>query len=107
MKRSIEKRVDAGAVWLDKNFPDWLQKIDLKHLRLDSSCSCVLGQVFGDYSQAPLGKEIDYDVEASMFGFEVMMGDGYIDHGDEYEALTSEWRKLISQRQEAVEYANA
>lgn len=43
------KEVKRGARWLDKHIgPDWDDKIDIESLDLESTKSCILGQVFMD-----------------------------------------------------------
>lgn len=46
---TVSERVEAGANWLDEVFPDgWIDKIDLDDLEMESSCSCILGQLAPD-----------------------------------------------------------
>lgn len=46
---TIAERVQRGAAFLDENFPDWTNEIDLRTLDLSSGCACILGQKFGDF----------------------------------------------------------
>ena len=47
------KRVARGVKWLDQNAPGWVLKVNDETLHLDSKYDCVLGQVFGDFYDAP------------------------------------------------------
>ena len=44
--RDVKERADRGAAWLDATVPGWADAVNLDHLSLESSCRCVLGQVF-------------------------------------------------------------
>jgi hypothetical protein len=50
---SVDDRVAAGAAWLDANRPSWWQRINLDTLDLSLNCGCVLGQLDGDFWDAP------------------------------------------------------
>lgn len=43
------KRIARGAAWLDKECPNWFEKIDERWLTPDND-SCVLGQLHGDFN---------------------------------------------------------
>lgn len=43
--------VHSGAIWLDNNYPDWVNKIDLSKLNMNNCTNCVIGQAVGDYYQ--------------------------------------------------------
>lgn len=42
----VPARVANGVRWLDENFPNWDERIDLETLRLWSGFDCICGQVF-------------------------------------------------------------
>lgn len=42
------EEVLAGAAFLDKNAPGWLEKIELPDLKVQMPSSCILGQVFAE-----------------------------------------------------------
>jgi hypothetical protein len=42
----LQGRVEAGAKWLDNEFPDWFEKIDTDSLRISSGSACICGQLF-------------------------------------------------------------
>lgn len=47
----VEQVVRDGVAVLDKAVPNWFTRIDTETLDLDSSQACILGQLFGDYSE--------------------------------------------------------
>lgn len=46
-------RVERGAAWLDKAKPGWDGLVSLTALRMEHCTTCVLGQCFGKYDEAP------------------------------------------------------
>lgn len=80
-------RINLGVEWLDKVRPDWFDSIDLD--RLDISCidNCVLGQVFGEFGNAPLLEEEIYEL-----GFDINSGP---DRKEQVKILQSEWEDKI------------
>lgn len=53
IEETAAKAVAAGMVWLDENAPGWRDKIDIEALDVADCQLCVLGQIYGDYSNAP------------------------------------------------------
>ncbi len=52
MTNAIERDLIAHvACLLDVDQPDWFRRIDLDYLDLDRFYDCVLGQVYGSYSE--------------------------------------------------------
>lgn len=45
----LKKRVNRGMELLDKENPEWDQKINLQTLNTSTLLSCVLGQLYGNY----------------------------------------------------------
>jgi hypothetical protein len=41
--------VRRGASWLDENYPNWANRIDLSKLSMNNCSYCVIGQAVGDY----------------------------------------------------------
>lgn len=41
---TLDRRVYAGAIWMDEQRPTWFLELDLDRLQLRSACDCVLGQ---------------------------------------------------------------
>ncbi len=56
------ENVKRGAVLLDKERPGWRDEINLSTLDLADGCFCILGQVFGYYSD---GVWAVFDVDPS------------------------------------------
>lgn len=46
---TVAERVRKGAKLLDKEYPGWEKRIDLSILDLESTCDCILGQLYGGY----------------------------------------------------------
>jgi hypothetical protein len=115
---SPAERVELGATLLDTSFPGWIDAIDLDALNLESPCTCILGQKFGDFydGAAEIGHRLPspdwedigplWNSEAALaleeLGFFVAcpgltaVEKNYVDA--EYKALTEEWAKLIETR---------
>ena len=87
---TIEQRVARGAAFLDARHPGWAARIDLDWLDLSMCDRCVLGQLFGDFNEAPQHARL----EAYRLGFD--RPPGMV--GMEYTKLTAEWRRLIRER---------
>jgi hypothetical protein len=88
---TFAERVNAGALWLDQHHPGWVDRINLDILDLYDCQKCVLGQMFGLYSAAPLAPA-DYPTEwlddvAIPLGFDI--------DDESYTQLTDAWRDLI------------
>jgi hypothetical protein len=58
----FEPEVKRGAKLLDEIDPNWVEKIDIPELQMSMSCSCILGQVFGDYEDG-LMKALEIDLD--------------------------------------------
>lgn len=98
---SIVERVQNGATWLDENEPGWAQRIDPVALNIESCARCILGQLYGDYINAPedawagvgernaVERGFSYDPQAD-------------DPGADNRQLNAEWRRLIESRRTAV-----
>lgn len=54
----LEQYVQRGERWLDKQDPLWFQKIDLAILDMGDGLDCIIGQLFGNYSDAVLQGQI-------------------------------------------------
>ena len=52
-RRTIRRRVERGAAYLDSVKPNWADRVDLRSLDMDDSYLCVAGQVFGAYGRLP------------------------------------------------------
>jgi hypothetical protein len=97
--REIEDRVALGAAWLDEYREGWFNEVDLGQLILSSPCRCVLGQLYGEYMDAPL-VDIGGDVAGADYGFNAY---GHSPERDaEYVHLEDEWRRVITERRAAA-----
>lgn len=90
---TADERAAAGAAWLDKHVPDWLNQIDTGRLDLADCSACMLGQIYRDYWNAPLVKDglgFEYCRQANALGFNDELG--------QYNELTDAWLRLIDER---------
>lgn len=100
----VPERVQAGATWLDANVPDWLDRINPATLDLASCITCVLGQLFGNYWDAPIAPACSYvpDVQgtdrAADHGFTVYYDWDASGDADNFAELNEAWRALIADR---------
>lgn len=102
-KRELRKNVRRGARWLDEHVPTWADEVDAEILDLNSTCSCVIGQL-ADRKVMPAWYDFDsedhFDLLA-LLGFsvpeQIPMGD---DVKDYYGYLTSRWCEEIRTRKE-------
>jgi hypothetical protein len=100
---TIAERVAKGAALLDELVPDWWHRIDLTTLALVSPCQCVLGQLFpspdyalSSYTNGLVALHLE-TYAGSDFGFDADTA-GTDGEGGEYDALTTEWRRVIEER---------
>ena len=47
LSKNLLTPAQTGAALLDKKFPDWAKKIDVRYLNMASAVNCVLGQLYG------------------------------------------------------------
>lgn len=88
---TIEQRVAEGADLLDTEHPDWWRTIDIGRLDLADRCRCVLGQIWGDYYQAPITLD-----DAVLCGFDA--SEATMAAPEEFTELTEAWLALIERR---------
>jgi len=94
---NIEDRVQKGIDYLNKNYPDWLDQINIDRLDLNDPFDCILGQLFGNFSRSNLNW-----VEVGEYGFD-RPHDLYEEYNEEnvanrlkyFEDLTFFWKKKI------------
>lgn len=95
----------AGAKWLDKNNPVWVEKIDLRTLRMDHGGFCILGQCYGGYFDALNSlkpNDADHDERwARAHGFNCLLTSAGRDKNGSYERLALAWAPLVAVRQVA------
>lgn len=59
---TIAERVAAGAAYLDRHMPTWVDVIDLDRLDLGDPCGCVMGQLVTYETPDPLAwTDEEYD----------------------------------------------
>lgn len=84
------ERVARGMEFLDAASPGWESKINIFTLDIARGDRCAMGQVFGSYSR---GLSVTGCVASEAHGFSGM--------GQNYPALTMEWKRQIVARQVA------
>jgi hypothetical protein len=97
MDEQIRERVERGAKFLDEQMPEWIDEIDLNTLALRSPCRCVLGQLFGDYSEGVDALDLDFPDEEDR-GFHI----AFDETRSRWEELTEAWKSLILARRQAA-----
>ncbi len=107
---SIGKRVQRGAELLDKECPDWRERIDLETLNISSVTKDILGQLFGCYNEvteknwkihAEINKKSGeyFCNRASHFGFATSW------EKDKNKELTAAWKELLKPKDKVRELA--
>jgi len=112
-----EKEIEEGMKLLDeKEGLLWDQRIDTNHLMMDRCAYCILGQLYGWYSDGLESLELheseNYMEDASKYGFALYRKypPGISTHEREivfeenchqYEVLGQEWIEAIIRRREA------
>jgi hypothetical protein len=93
-----DERAANGAAWLDEHGPaDWRLRVDPDLLDLSHPRRCVLGQVYGDFFDAP--SEANFSVNEDGWSISVSAERGFDAHEyDELEELTRAWRRLLAKR---------
>lgn len=94
---TVEQRVAAGAAWLDEHEPGWADRIDVAELDVGMSCSCVLGQLDGDFHDGMQERGLSV-ARAGQLGFTLTEDESSMNVSDEFDALTAAWRQLIETR---------
>jgi len=111
---NIPQRVARGVALLDAKRPGWEQEIDLDTLEVEAPWHCVIGQLYRPEQTA--FKE-PFEIGAiDLFGLDAYGFDDnapvLVEHGfsaprsdsmAEFDALTSEWRTVITARQADAE----
>jgi len=108
---NVETRVRRGAKLLDKKVPDWLDRVKLRVLRLESPSSCVLGQAFKDaiagWNETGYEAGLEFlkldDDRAADYGFTHCSVDSseptiFLGSNEEFDYLTKFWKAEIQRR---------
>lgn len=90
----VVSRIPEGVALLDDVVPNWASKVDLSRLSMSDYNWCVLGQVFGDYSEGRRSLGIPIG-DGQWYGFDQCSTDS------NWEALDEAWAKVISERRSA------
>jgi len=90
----------AGALLLDEERPGWENEIDVDQLDMGHGGHCILGQLYGGYSDGLIRLGILF-TEASGLGFRAPIREveSVSAREDLYQALTEDWKKEIADRQ--------
>lgn len=104
---TLQKRVEAGAEYLDLKLPGWERDIVPETLDLDDCQFCVLGQLFGDFDNGCVELGIDRETQSGELGFNLTERENDIldcyEVDTRYNSLTRLWRKLIKDRQKTAQ----
>jgi hypothetical protein len=95
-KVHAKRRVARGAAFLDKRYPGWQDQVDLTRLDIDSCYQCVLGQLYGSFTQGSNSLGIGYEKCARMG----MDSKGLVRSKEEFPKLTRAWVREIMFRRE-------
>lgn len=69
-KAELEARVARGVALLDRELPDWRERVDVAELDMGSCTYCVLGYTFGTYVTGLFKAGIVFE-GGPHYGFEV------------------------------------
>lgn len=100
-RRVLARRVQRGIKFLNEREgnEEWKERIDLKTLDLSDWTMCVVGQLYGDFTDNPTSTTAEED---GKYGF----GVGRLGHpspedknyyGRVYDVLTEEWKKALAE----------
>ena len=103
-------RVVAGACWLDARIPGWENKISLHWLNIRSCTHCILGQIWGNYSdcvksllmeapEQPMERIARAVALTETWGFNLLESDTHIPTVEEWSMLREAWvYEILSRR---------
>lgn len=98
-----QERVRRGAQMLDRKNPDWFNEIDLDVLDLNDCHACILGQLYGTYSEGRYRIGLDWDLQATgSHGFTVWPRDHIEDLDDFYSEEERLWDQLYNAWKEEI-----
>ena len=99
----LRDKIKLGVCILDRKFPDWHWRVNLRELGMQYECNCVLGQLCGSYEEGKNKLKID-DQQAYELGLLSWWQRGY-DWSKWLpfvgSRLTSAWRKVILDKRES------
>src|SRR5882762_2911653 len=88
----FEEQIKSGVQVLNKKRPGWAQRIEIESLNIISPAYCIIGQVYGSYSD---GLEVlrIHHMDAENYGF--ALNKSPYEYHEEWETLTQEWKETI------------
>ena len=101
----FEEQVSKGIEVLNRNRPNWRDKIDIEALDTNDWRDCVLGQVFGSYSDGmdallpefSLTSEHCLSVAYTVFDMRTSFAnDNGFDARENVRELTLEWKRVLA-----------
>lgn len=94
---TLEANVARGAALLDEKVPDWFLRIEPAQVEIENCTTCVLGHLFGDYTEGLL--ELDIELQGGTHGFtSVHHADLHNTVDLQFEVLNTLWRDKIASR---------
>lgn len=104
--KQIPEEIKAGMALLDEKVPGWREKVNPQQLNMAYCFTCILGQVFGEYTHGlkRLGIADDEEVysefdpetneQAQNLGFQSKVHNGiWLD----YDYLNKAWKEALSE----------
>ncbi len=88
--------INKGVAILDSKRPEWLDEIDFTILDMDSTTTCILGQLYGSYSEGKAQLNMGFQ-SGEPYGFAGGFGS--------MSALTSDWKKMFLPAEGDVYYS--
>ena len=93
----FEEQIKRGVQVLNEKKPGWAYSINIESLNIITPAYCVLGQVYGGYSDGLAELRIHY-VDAGNYGFTLTTLPS--DAAEDWDTLTQEWKETIRRIQE-------
>ena len=105
----FEKEVAAGAAWLDKVRPGWINKINVKELNSGCGGKCVMGQIFSTRDAINICDDAPhFSIEHGFFVAPIgFYGRSEKTVAKEYKTLSNQWIKQIKNRRVKLEIKEA
>lgn len=69
LRETYEPRIDTGIKLLDEKVPDWKNQIELGALDMSSCTECVLGQLYGHFSNGCRAIGINMEIDGWQYRF--------------------------------------
>ena len=68
LKSKAVARAQKGAAFLDRVLPDWASRVNPAAIRIESTTECVLGQIYGRFSEGVNALGISFG-QSARYGF--------------------------------------